>query len=827
MIRFLSSLFFISVMFLPRPSQAALIDRDTTWSGEVVMQEDVLVLPGATLTISPGTVIHVEASENTKTEPEFLSPLTELTVRGTLKAAGSKEAPITFSVKAVADGKTKEWAGIYVDGGKAALAWTTVQAAESGLTFIKGEAEAVSSTFQKNRYGLTVQKGEPRVKLVNCMILENDYGLVLLNGATVINDNSEIRVNRQKDLLQKEPIRAFVPPAKEYRLEPGSGKTTTYGSEVLLGNVIWKDRILINGVVRLPEQSKLIILPGTIIEFSKRDSNGDGIGENGMLVLGMLVAKGTAERPIIFRSAEPKKGIGDWDSINLFNSDGFQNMIEYCQVEDSYRAIHAHFSNLIIGHSVLRRNFRGMQFQESLVEVVDSDIYENKNSVRARDSEVIFRSNRFYDNYFGPNLYRATGSFEGNLIASNLLDGVRVREGALDVRENTMFNNRYGLTLAYGDTGVFSRNVIVGNSETGLAIKGTDRIQVKENFIQGNGANGISLLDSLAIISGNHIALNDERGIGVVSFAGEIRDNNLVNNHLYAIGMDGDKDVKVTGNWWGGENLDEVIFDKKDDPSKGSLDHGTVREAAVPFVWPTVTVDTDTTWVGEIQLPVGISIKSGTTLKVAPATTVKIGKDVPFWADGNIEAIGEAKGRIHFTSLDKAEGPFWDQITTELAKATFIHCDFENANMALHSHFSNVLVKDCSFLNSESGFRFRGGPVEISRSWFQGNVFGIVSYFTKARVTDNVFTGNDVGILVRNERNGGMMISGNNIYQNKRYNLRVGDFNEGQNVDAKNNWWGEGDPLATIFDDRAEPGVGLVYYEPFAKEAFDLQIIHP
>jgi len=826
MIRFLYRLCLISVIFMPRLSQAALIDHDTTWSGEVVMQEDFLVLPGATLTIAPGTVIHVEASENTKTEPEFLSPLTELTVRGKLKATGSKESPITFAVKASADGKTKEWAGIFVDGGTVSLTWTTVQSAESGLTFIKGEAEAVSATFQKNRYGLTIQKSEPRLKLVNSMILENDYGLVLLNGATVINDNSEIRVNRQKDLLQTEAIRSFIPPPKEYRLEP-SGKTTTYGSEVLLGNVIWKDRILINGVVRLPEQSKLIILPGTVIEFSKRDTNGDGIGENGMLVLGMLVAKGTAEQPIIFRSAESKKNSGDWDSINLFNSDGFQNMIEYCQVEDAYRAIHAHFSNLFIGHSVLRRNLRGMQFQESLVEVVDTDMYNNSTSVRARDSEVSFSGNRFYDNLFGPNLYRATGTFAGNLIAANFLDGARVREGALEVRENTMFGNRYGLTLAYADTGVFSRNVIVGNSETGIAVKGTDRIQVKENFIQGNGANGISLLDSLAVISGNHIALNDERGIGIISFAGEIRDNNLINNKLYAIGMDGDKDVAVSGNWWGGAVLDEVIFDKQDDPSKGRLDYGTVRDAAVPFVWPTTSVDTDTTWFGEIQLPYGISIKAGTTLKVAPATTVKIGKDVLIWADGNIEAVGEAKGRIRFTSLEQAEGPYWDQITTELAKAIFVHCDFENANMALHSHFSNVLVKDCSFFNSESGFRFRGGPVEISRSWFQGNVFGIVSYFTKARVIDNVFTGNDVGILVRNERNGGMMIAGNNIYKNKRYNLRVGDFNEGQNVDAKNNWWGGDEPLATIFDDRAEPGVGLVYFEPFAKEAFDLQIAHP
>ncbi len=144
--------------------------------------------------------------------------------------------------------------------------------------------------------------------------------------------------------------------------------------------------------------------------------------------------------------------------------------------------------------------------------------------------------------------------------------------------------------------------------------------------------------------------------------------------------------------------------------------------------------------------------------------------------------------------------------------------------MAIHVHFSDVVVNRCTFRNNESGIRFRGGPVEILNSLFERNDYGMVSYLARGYVHDNIFTDNETGILIRAERNGGMKIERNNIFANRRHNLRMGDFNPDQDVSALNNWWGQDDPGAKIFDALNEPGIGMALYEPYATEPFDIRI---
>ena len=79
---------------------------------------------------------------------------------------------------------------------------------------------------------------------------------------------------------------------------------------MLSGETIWRDTVAVNGIVRVPEGSRLVILPGTIVEFGERDTNGDGIGENGLLIQGVIIAKGTPKAPIVFRSTG-KRGAGE------------------------------------------------------------------------------------------------------------------------------------------------------------------------------------------------------------------------------------------------------------------------------------------------------------------------------------------------------------------------------------------------------------------------------------------------------------------------------------------------------------------------------------
>ena len=118
--------------------------------------------------------------------------------------------------------------------------------------------------------------------------------------------------------------------------------------------------------------------------------------------------------------------------------------------------------------------------------------------------------------------------------------------------------------------------------------------------------------------------------------------------------------------------------------------------------------------------------------------------------------------------------------------------------------------------------RFRGGPLSVSRSLFSGNGTGIRPYKGLGEFQENVITANEIGIFVR-DGGEGVAIHRNNIYGNDRYNIRLGDFNL-ENVDARENWWGEGPPADSLFDGRKEPGVGMVIFEPFLDKPVDIPI---
>src|SRR5512138_3010820 len=112
-------------------ARATVLTADTVWQNEVLLSEDLLVPAGVTLTLRPGTTVRVAAAESTKTDPEYISPLTEITVRGRLKIEGTPRAP----VRLIPDGgrETGEWAGVLIDGGEADISNCIINGAESAI----------------------------------------------------------------------------------------------------------------------------------------------------------------------------------------------------------------------------------------------------------------------------------------------------------------------------------------------------------------------------------------------------------------------------------------------------------------------------------------------------------------------------------------------------------------------------------------------------------------------------------------------------------------------------------------------------------------------
>jgi len=804
-------------LFPPADAESATLTTDTIWQNEQIVSEDILVPPGITLTIKAGTRIRVSPAETTKTDPEFMSPLMEITVRGKIVIEGNEKAPVSI---APSDTKKKaEWAGILLDGGTAQITHCTISGADSALYSMNGNLAATGLRLSGNRYGVTLIGRKGKSVLRGSRISGNDYGIVTLSASEPDLDGTSVSGNGKKDFWKEE-----LPPAVEPQEKKASSAAVTriYGDEALVGDTVWRGRIRINGNLRVPEGSRLVITPGTVIEFLRKDTNGDAIGENGILIQGSLVAKGTKTAPILFRSAENEAKPGDWDSVNLMNSDKAENLVEHCIFEDAYRGLHFHYSTVLVSESSFRNNYRAIQFQESDVEIRNSEFIANKSGVQGRDSSIVFRGNSLFDNHQGVNFFRSDLMFHGNRITGSWKDGVRIREGSATISENLVQGNRFGIMIADTYYGDISGNVIANSGETGLSMRNVDNLEVSGNYLGRNGANGLNLQEARAAVKGNLIVANAERGIGVISFSGTISGNNISNNALYAIDLEGAEDLDAPGNWWGGEDPAAVVFDRGRDPARGRVLAGTPAARPLPFAWPLQQMDGGITLSGEVLLSGHPLVNPGSFLTISPGTTVRFTPGSGLIIRGRLKADGTPEKPIRFTSLSEQRQEAWDEIILEQATdSTITHAIIEYATWGIHGHFTNLLLDHVVARKNGGGMRFRSGPVTIRQSVFRDNGIGIRAYMGNALIEENIIAENEIGLFVR-ERGGGLVVRRNNFFANSDYNIRSGDFNT-EDIRAEGNWWGTMEPLTTIFDGRREEGIGKVLLEPYLSEPVPLE----
>ena len=471
---------------------------------------------------------------------------------------------------------------------------------------------------------------------------------------------------------------------------------------------------------------------------------------------------------------------------------------------------------MAVTNSVLRQNYRGMQFQESLVELRDNQFYGNKSGLQCRDSDVVLTRNQLFDNTNGANLYRLNLQASGNSFANNRWDGLRIREGAATVEQNMMIGNRFGLQVSDAVFGRFNRNLMAGNIETGEALKNTDNVETNANAIVGNGINGLIIREARGQITGNFISDNGERGIGILSFVGQISGNTIVDNGLYGMGLEGKDDINATNNWWGISNLDKEIYDHHDEPALGTVTYEPKATQAPPFVWPVSQVPIDLSWSNRITVNTPLTVSQGAALAIRPGSKILFGAGIGIDVFGRIEANGKPDQRIVFTAVDDKASATWGEIKMDRATGSFFtNCDFSHGSWALHSHFVDLKVTRCLFENNDGGLRLNSGPVEVRQSIFRNNRIGIRSFQGLGTIRDCEFKGNETAIFLR-EKGSKMQVNHNNILDSEMYAIRLGDFND-EDVDARENWWGGKPVVDLVFDGHREAYIAKVIFEPELK----------
>lgn len=173
---------------------------DTVLSGRVLLLSDLLVPAGRTLTIEAGTTVLVRLSESTRIDPEYLSPATELLVRGTLKVLGTDGEPVRFLPERLPVAETVAWAGILFDGSSDShIAFAQIEGADTGIYCIASSVRIENSRLVRCRYGLIAQAGSA-VQLLDSTVEEGEGGIFCWQRSHALLEGNIVRNNQEEGI---------------------------------------------------------------------------------------------------------------------------------------------------------------------------------------------------------------------------------------------------------------------------------------------------------------------------------------------------------------------------------------------------------------------------------------------------------------------------------------------------------------------------------------------------------------------------------------------------------------------------------------------------
>jgi hypothetical protein len=235
-------------------------------------------------------------------------------------------------------------------------------------------------------------------------------------------------------------------------------------------------------------------------------------------------------------------------------------------------------------------------------------------------------------------------------------------------------------------------------------------------------------------------------------------------------------------------------------------------------------------------------------LTIRPGTTVlfkRVDKNRDGVGDGKIIVSGKltAKGlpdnMIRFTSAEAEPHKMdWSYLLFFVSGDENIveHCMFENAFTGIQVHFSKAVITDSIFTKNHEGIRFGRTELQIEHNDIFDNTYGI--RYTRlegpVKITYNDIRNNSVGIFhVPSNQNivdfsetfsekeifhpHQPVVRHNNISYNEDYNFRLGE-RQGYDILLKDNWWGSKKDRAirnAIYDGKNDSTLGSVVYEPY------------
>ncbi len=324
---------------------------DTEWtsaSGPYMLTCYVQVSSGATLTIDPGVV--VEASGNAG-----------IYVQGTLRAQGTVDAPITFQSTS-GNPSRGDWTGLFFDGSEASgsqLSYVTI--ADAGRTYgadrwgwgwrggwggwlcsepgYAGPSAGGSNGHECVTDAVLLRTASPTFDHVTIRDSQTDglYAmgdvppLQLTNDTFVDNSGYAVHLENIASLPVQVGTFAFTGNGGGDYPRPGDSIAIN-GGVLTSGNAVTATQALtytLLGYPTIAPEATFSLAPGSVVLAG---------GNAGLYVRGTLLAQGTADAPITFRSMSGSPGRGDWTGLFFDGPDASGSQLSYVTVQDAGRS---------------------------------------------------------------------------------------------------------------------------------------------------------------------------------------------------------------------------------------------------------------------------------------------------------------------------------------------------------------------------------------------------------------------------------------------------------------------------------------------------------
>lgn len=160
-------------LLLTGPVLAQELNGKVRWSGEVILDEPVLVHRDATLTIAAGTQLVIK------------NPKAKISVQGFLKVNGTEAAPVSFS-------GLPGWEGVeFMEAPKGSVvSWANFHSAKAAIVSFETDFLVENCTFEEGEFGVRLMR-ESSPKIVDSFFKNNQIGI-----ANEMKSGAEIRGNR-------------------------------------------------------------------------------------------------------------------------------------------------------------------------------------------------------------------------------------------------------------------------------------------------------------------------------------------------------------------------------------------------------------------------------------------------------------------------------------------------------------------------------------------------------------------------------------------------------------------------------------------------------